>query len=131
MFSSKKPLCVDEWLASAHADAENGAVPVNNVVLPLAGAANNLWVDFNKLNCEENQMLQVFVQRVFDLFGIPRRRPAALTSPRLNVTLIYRRSSRKLMGLDSFLLDTARAQFAGIADIYLVDFTALILREQI
>lgn len=65
MFSSKKPLRVDEWIASAQAtaDAEIGAIPVDNVILPLAGAANNLWVDFNALDCEENEMLRVFVQR--------------------------------------------------------------------
>lgn len=135
MFSRKKPLRVDEWIASAQAtaDAETGAIPVDNVILPLAGAANNLWVDFNALDCEENEMLRVFVQRVFDLFGIPRRRPAAPSSPapRLNVTLVHRRSSRKLMGLDSFLLDAARARFAGDADIHLVDFAALTLQEQI
>lgn len=133
MFSSKKPLRVDEWIAraQANADAETGAViPVDNVILPLAGAANNLWVDFNALDCEENEMLRVFVQRVFDLFNIPRRRPA-IPSPRLNVTLIHRRSSRQLMGLDSFLLDAARSRFAGDADINLVDFAALTLREQI
>jgi protein O-GlcNAc transferase len=138
MFSTNKPLRVDEWIASAHTDvnAEAGAVPFDNVILPLAGAANNLWADFITLDCEDNEMLRVFVQRVFDLFSIPRRRPAVpsppgLTAPRFNITLIHRRNSRKLMGLDSFLLDAARTRFAGEADIHLVDFAALTLQEQI
>ncbi|KAL1847868.1 hypothetical protein Daus18300_013783 [Diaporthe australafricana] len=125
LFSTKKPLRVDEWITSAH------AVPIDNVILPLAGAANNLWADFIKLDCEDNEMLRVFVQRVFGLLGISRRRPAALLAPRLNVTLIHRRSSRQLMGLDTFLLDAARARFAGEADVHLVDFAALTLREQV
>lgn len=138
MFSTKKPLRVDEWSANTEADVnvEKGVVPVDSVILPLAGAANNLWADFINLECEDNEMLRVFVHRVFDLFGIPRRRPAApspptLTAPRLNVTLIHRRSSRKLMGLDSFLLSAARARFAEEADVRLVDFAELTLREQI
>lgn len=138
MFSTKKPLRVREWIASteANVDAESGEAPVDSVILPLAGAANNLWADFINLECEDNEMLRVFVRRVFDLFGIPRRRPAAptspaITTPRLNVTLIHRRSSRKLMGLDSFLLDAARAQFAEKAEVRLVDFAELTLREQI
>lgn len=137
MFSTKRPLRVDEWIAQAHADdPKAGAIPVDNVILPLAGAANNLWADFIKLDCEENEMLTVFVQRVFDLFGIPRHRAAASLSPdltdqRLNITLIYRRSSRKLMGLESFLLEAAQARFADEADIRLVDFATLTLREQI
>lgn len=138
MFSTKKPLRVDEWIDSTEADvdAETGALRVDSVILPLAGAANNLWADFINLDCEDNEMLRVFFQRVFDLFGMPRRRPDApssptLTAPRLNVTLIHRRSSRKLMGLDSFLLDAARARFAEDADVRLVDFAELTLREQI
>ncbi|KAL2279305.1 hypothetical protein FJTKL_13512 [Diaporthe vaccinii] len=138
MFSTKKPLRVDEWIASTEADVdgEGGAVPVGSVILPLAGAANNLWADFINLECEHNEMLRVFVHRVFDLLGIPRRRPATpssptFTAPRLNVTLIHRRSSRKLMGLDSFLLGTARARFAEEANLHPVDFAELTLREQI
>lgn len=136
MFSTKKPLRVDEWIASTQADPDTGTVPVENVILPLAGAANNLWADFNKLDCADNEMLRVFVQRIFNLFGITRRRsatlsPPSLTTPRVNVTLIHRRSSRQLMGLDTFLLDAARARFAGEADIHLIDFAELTLREQI
>lgn len=138
MFSTKKPLRVDEWIANTKTDidVETGAVPVDSVILPLAGAANNLWADFINLECEDNEMLRVFVHRVFDLFGIPGRRPGVpspptSTTPRLNVTLIHRRSSRKLMGLDSFLLGAARTRFAEEADIRLVDFAELTLREQI
>ncbi|KAK7709315.1 hypothetical protein SLS64_006227 [Diaporthe eres] len=138
LFSTKKPLRVNEWIANtgADVDGEAGAVPVDSVILPLAGAANNLWADFVSLECEHNEMLRVFVHRVFDLLGIPRRRAATpssptVTAPRLNVTLIHRRSSRKLMGLDSFLLGAARARFAEEADVRLVDFAELTLREQI
>lgn len=35
------------------------------------------------------------------------------------------------MGLDSFLLNAARARFAQDADMHLVDFAELTLREQI
>lgn len=138
MFSTKRPLRVDEWIAEARTDdhSKTGAIPVDNIILPLAGAANNLWADFIKLDCEDNEMLTVFVRRVFDFFGIPRGRPAAHLLPggtdsRLNITLIYRRSSRKLMGLDTFLLEAARARFAEEADVRLVDFAELTLREQI
>lgn len=139
MFSSKKPLRLEEWIASVGADAnaETGTISVDNVILPLAGAANNLWADFITLDCEDNEMLRVFVQRIFDLLGIPRHRiaPPSLSSDkpasRLNVTLIHRRSSRKLMGLDSFLFDTARSRFMAEADVRLVDFAVLTLQEQI
>ncbi|KAI3390435.1 hypothetical protein diail_9657 [Diaporthe ilicicola] len=45
MFSSKKPLRLKEWIAIADVDAntESSAIHVENVILPLAGAANNLW----------------------------------------------------------------------------------------
>ena len=95
------------------------------------------------IDCEDNSVLRVFVRRVFDFYGISRTRPRdALGShasslfslpspPRLNVSIIIRRNSRRLMGLDGHLFEEVKARFSRVADIRLVDFEGKPFKEQI
>lgn len=137
MFSGKPPLRLTEWVTSKKSrGADDTKAPlVENLIIPYAGAANPLWTDWVRIpdDCGRNTMLQVFVQRIFDFHGIPRarlsQRPSA--ESRLNVTVILRKGSRKLMGLDSHLFAALQAKFSQVADVHLVDFAGMSFREQI
>lgn len=145
--SGKKPTRLAEWVGSRSSDSNPGSdaaiLPVDNLIIPLAGAANPLWSDWVTIDCDENSILRVFVQRVFDFYGIPRERQhGALRShasslflspspPRLNVSIIVRRNSRRLIGLEEHLFEAAKAKFARVADIRLVDFEGKPFQEQI
>lgn len=154
MFSSKKPLRVDEWVAahSSGSATTTGAIPLDKIIIPYAGETNNLWSDWVPIDCNGNTMLHVFVQRVLDFYQIPRLRerpsaaelqqqqaahesflppPSGPPRPRLNVTIINRRGSRKLLGLDTYLFEHAQARFADAADLRLVEFETMPFREQI
>lgn len=150
MFSGKPALRLSEWVAnqtalSGKANMET-LLPVDNLILPYAGAANALWSDWGPtINCNHNILLRDFVRRIFDFYQIPRTRrlpskaEAGLINtilnpaPRLNVTVILRAggASRKLMGLDSFLLDEMKSKFGHLADINLIDFAEYPFHEQI
>lgn len=144
--SGTKPMRLPEWVASRSSDADHGKgaamIPLDRVIIPLAGAANPLWSDWVTIDCEENSVLRVFVQRVFAFYGIPRaRQPDAPSShassllgpsrPRLNVSIVVRRNSRRLIGLDGHLFEAAKAKFSHMADIRLVDFEGKSFQEQI
>ncbi|KAK7960739.1 hypothetical protein PG988_011953 [Apiospora saccharicola] len=140
MFSGSKPKRLDEWIASKKSviskTAGSSVIPsVGNVIVPFAGSANPLWSDWKPMDCADNTMLRVFVQRIFDLYGIPRTRTRTRTRkpspPRLRVNIIVRKGSRQLMGLDTYLAAAVRAQFGSIADIGLVDFEGMSFREQV
>lgn len=147
--SGKRPMRIAEWANDRSSDPASGnapaRIPVDKVIIPLAGAANPLWSDWVKIDCgpQDNSVLRVFVQRVFDFYGIPRTRhrdksPSLAPSfsllplrPRLNVSIIVRRNSRRLMGLDGHLFDAAKSRFSHLADIRLVDFEGKRFQEQI
>ncbi|KAK8035816.1 hypothetical protein PG991_001889 [Apiospora marii] len=136
MFSGTKPERLDEWIARKRISKTAESVSsVGNVIVPFAGSANPLWSDWKPMDCTDNTMLRVFVQRIFDLYGLPRtrQRNAASSSPprRLRVTLIVRKSSRQLLGLDTWLAAALRARYAGLADIGLVDFEGMPFRAQV
>lgn len=147
--SGKRPTRIADWANSRSSDPRSGRVaakiPVDKVIIPLAGAANPLWSDWVKVDCDlqHDSVLRVFVRRVFDFYGIPRtrRRDASRSlassvslfpsPPRLNVSIVVRRNSRRLMGLDGHLFDAAKSKFSHKADIRLVDFEGKPFREQI
>lgn len=145
--SGKRPTRLDEWVGSRSSGASStkdaAIIPVDKLVIPLAGAANPLWSDWVTIDCEENSILRVFVQRVFDFYGIPRERqrdaPRSQASslflspspPRLNVSIVVRKNSRRLIGLEEHLFEAAKAKFAHVADIRLVDFEGKPFQEQI
>lgn len=101
------------------------------------------WSDWVSIECVNNSILRVFVHRIFDFYGIPRTRqrdashsPTSgffplLSPPRLNVSIVIRKNSRKLIGIDGFLFKAAKAKFSHVADIRLVDFEGKPFREQI
>lgn len=149
MFSGQNPMRLAEWIASKRSGAwgdDASMIPIDNIIIPYAGAANVLWTDWVKIpdECVYNEILQVFVQRIFDFYGMPRTRArhserpdAGLdrtllpSKPRLTVTVVLRKNSRRLMGLDSHLLDAMKAKFSQVADFRLVDFAGVPFREQI
>lgn len=151
MFSGQNPMRLAEWIASkqsgARQDADSSWIPIENIIIPYAGAANTLWTDWVRLpdECVYNEVLQVFVQRIFDLYGLPRARARqrprpddaewahalAPSVPRLTVTIVLRKDSRRLVGLDSHLLEAMKTRFSQVADFQLVDFAGLPFREQI
>ncbi|CAN8096632.1 unnamed protein product [Discula destructiva] len=139
LFSSRKPQRLKEWADGKGGSA--GVIPLDKIIIPYAGAANPLWSDWVDIDCEDNTMLRVFVRRVFQFYGISRVRERPTQSddslvpgpkvPRLNVTFIRRKGSRRLMGLESHLLEKAQALFSDKADVRLVDFEDMPFREQI
>lgn len=147
--SGKRPTRIADWVNSRSSDPRSGRVadkiPVDKLIIPLAGAASPLWSDWVKIDCDlqRDSVLRVFVRRVFDFYGIPRTRrrdgsrPLASSvslypsPPRLNVSIVVRRNSRRLMGLDGHLFDAAKSKFSHKADIRLVDFEGKPFREQI
>ncbi|KAJ0118594.1 hypothetical protein J7T55_012846 [Diaporthe amygdali] len=146
MVSGRKPLRLTEWVESRRSrdNGDIGAmIPIDKIIIPLAGAANPLWSDWVSIECRDNSILRVFVQRVFDFYGIPRIRhrdtPSPHTSsffllpspPRLNVSIVVRKNSRKLIGIDELLFEAAKVKFSHVADIRLVDFEGKPFQEQI
>lgn len=147
--SGKRPTRIAEWASDRSSGSVPGKtlarIPVDKVIIPLAGAANPLWSDWVKIDCglQDNSVLRVFVRRVFDFYGIPRTRHRDTSRsvapslsllplrPKLNVSIIVRKSSRRLMGLDGHLFDAARSRFSHVADIRLVDFEGKPFQEQI
>lgn len=145
--SGNKPMRLAEWVSSRSSETSPGkdaaVIPVDQVIIPFAGAANPLWSDWVTIDCNDNAVLRVFVERVFDFYGIPRQRQRGTprshasslflspSSPRLNVSIVVRRNSRKLIGLEGHLLDAAKARFSHVADFHLVDFEGKPLQEQI
>ncbi|KAK8132231.1 hypothetical protein PG999_000404 [Apiospora kogelbergensis] len=134
MFSGSKPKRLSEWVASKSLDASTDSITssIGNVIVPFAGSANSLWSDWKPIDCADNTMLRVFVQRIFDFYGIPRTRKQPSTPPRrLRVNFIVRKGSRQLMGLDTYLAAAVRAQFGTKADIHLIDFEGIPFRDQV
>ncbi|KAK8019122.1 hypothetical protein PG990_004260 [Apiospora arundinis] len=133
MFSASKPKRLDEWIASkrtAGKTTTESVIPsIGNVIVPLAGSANPLWSDWKPIECTDNTMLRVFVQRIFDFYGIPRTRKR--TDSKIQVNLIVRKGSRQLMGLDTYLVAALRAKFGGVTDVHLIDFEGMSFREQV
>lgn len=143
--SNKRPMRLDEWVSSRSSGTsptkDAAIIPVDKLIIPLAGFANPLWSDWVTIDCDENSILRVFVQRVFDFYGIPRERqrvePKAASlllspsPPRLNVSIVVRRNSRSLIGLEGHLFEAAKAKFSRVADIRLVVFEGKPFQEQI
>lgn len=131
MFTGSKPKRLNEWIASRRVDETTNTIhPLGNVIIPFAGSANPLWSDWNPIDCADNTMLRVFVQRVFDFYKLPRRRERAPGS-RVLVSVVVRRGSRHLLGLDTHLFAAAKARFGGAADLRMVDFEGMPFREQV
>lgn len=145
MFSNSKPLRLAEWIEARKGDsatADDNMIPLDKIIIPLAGSANPLWTEWIDLDCSDSTTLRVFVQRLFDLYGLARARERtvpdaadleasylSLLPPklarRLTVTFVVRKGSRRLMGLDTHLFARAQALFADKADVRLVDFEGM------
>lgn len=139
MLSDKPPMRMAEWVSAQSNRAKGGGmelIAVDNIILPLPGFATPLWTDWRRMpsECDYNKWLQTYVQRMFDLYSIPRARvnqpPSAF---RLNVTIIDRKGapSRKLMGLDGHLFEALQTGWSEVADFRIVDFASMPFQEQI
>jgi EGF domain-specific O-GlcNAc transferase len=148
--SGKRPTRIADWAHSRNSDSGSGRavarILADRVIISLAGAANPLWSDKVKIDCglQNESVLQVFVRRVFDLYNIPRTRQwdgsgsvasglsvLPPTPSTLNVSVVVRRNSRRLVGLDGQLFDTAKTRFSHVANIRLVDFEGMPFQDQI
>ncbi|KAI6352760.1 hypothetical protein MCOR25_009303 [Pyricularia grisea] len=131
MFTGSKPKRIKDWIASKNVKTIITTIqPLDNVIIPFAGSANPLWSDWNPIDCTDNTMLRVFVQRVFDFYKIPRRREGNAGS-RVQVSVIIRKGSRHLLGLDTHLSAAVKAKFGNVADLHMVDFEGMPFRDQI
>ena len=103
---------------------------LSNVILPLPGAANPLWLgDWEPRNCTSSPLLDVFSQRVLANYHISTtsRRP---DTP-LVVTFIHRSTSRRLRNEESYL-DHLRTKFSTYnLTINAVDFGQHTFDEQL
>lgn len=131
MFTGSRPKRLDEWISSRRVDKKTASIPIlDNIIVPYAGAANSLWSDWEPIECTDNTMLRVFVQRVFDFYGLPRQGQRA-NAARIRVSIIVRKGSRQLMGLDTHLFGAVRDKFDSVADVRLVDFEKMPFRAQV
>ncbi len=107
----------DSWLSA----------PLDNVIIPLAGASNPLWQnDWVVRDCVQCQLLRTFVRRVLAWYHVLDR-PAPTANIRL--TFIDRKAGRQLIGQDK-LLDAVRSRFPEV-EVQAVDLAALPFDEQL
>jgi EGF domain-specific O-GlcNAc transferase len=102
-----------------------------DLVLPLPGGANTLWLDdWNPKPCTFSPLATVFSNRILRHYNIPIE---PQTSEPIVVTVIDRKSSRVLKGLDSYV-QTLRSRFDGqgpSVTIRAVDFAGMSFAEQL
>ncbi|KAK7458186.1 DUF563 domain-containing protein [Colletotrichum acutatum] len=128
MFAGREPLRLSKVLEDP-AQAQALAETPQNVIIPLAGGSNPLWQnDWEDRDCKDAPLLKVFTRRVMQQFGVEFEMGRRQGKP-LNVTLIDRRGSRKLLNQD-FLLDAAREAFPD-ANFQAIDLGAVTFPEQL
>ncbi|KAK6222049.1 DUF563 domain-containing protein [Colletotrichum tabaci] len=128
MFAGREPVRLANILEDP-ARSQAFAETPQNLVIPLAGSSNPTWQnDWEERDCRDAPLLRVFTRRIMQHFGILQetgRRPTEV----LNVTLIDRRGSRKLLDQDA-LLGAARVKFPGV-NFQAFDFGALSFPDQL
>ncbi|KAF6803868.1 DUF563 domain-containing protein [Colletotrichum sojae] len=127
-FSGREPVRFSKILDDP-AQAQVFVETPQNLVLPLAGGSNPLWQnDWEDRDCKEAPLLRLFTRRVMHHFSArfdsgPRKAKA------LNVTLINRTASRRLLGLGN-LLGAAMEKFPGV-NFQVFDFGDMSFVEQL
>ncbi|KAJ0327731.1 hypothetical protein COL5a_005704 [Colletotrichum fioriniae] len=128
MFAGREPLRLSKVLEDP-AQAQALAETPQNIIVPLAGGSNPLWQnDWEERDCKDAPLLKVFTRRVMQQFGVEFETGRRQGKP-LNVTLIDRRGSRKLLDQD-VLLDAAREAFPD-ANFQAIDLGAVNFSEQL
>ncbi len=101
---------------------------LDNVVLPLPGAANPMWLgDWTQRNCTNAPLLDVFSRRIQSTYGVVPVSRA--TDTPLVLTYVVRHTHRRLHDAEAYLTHL-RAKFPAVK-IQGVDFAQYSLREQI
>ncbi|TKA66476.1 hypothetical protein B0A49_10098 [Cryomyces minteri] len=100
---------------------------ISNLVVPIPGNANPLWVgDWNPGFCTSSVLLKTFTERILGHFGISNQRSRTAD---LTVTLIDRKGRRHLHNTTHYM-DLLRAAHPGV-QVTVVDFAAFSLEEQL
>ncbi|PGH07762.1 hypothetical protein AJ79_06150 [Helicocarpus griseus UAMH5409] len=103
-------------------------VNLDNVIVPMPGAANPFWLSqWEPLPCEHAELLQTFVKRVLNFYGIRDDRRTADTP--LVLTFINRTEKRRLIGQERYIA-RLKAKFPEV-EIKSVDFAAIPFKEQL
>ncbi|OAX78660.1 hypothetical protein ACJ72_07031 [Emergomyces africanus] len=103
-------------------------INLDNIIVPLPGAANPLWQNhWQPLECEQSELLQTFAKRVLNFYNIrddtlPGDRPLVLT-------FIDRKETRRLINQERYI-ERLKANFPSL-DVNLVDMAVLPFSEQI
>jgi protein O-GlcNAc transferase len=106
---------------------DNITLTSSKMIIPLPGGSNPMWEgDWVDIPCNESSLLRVFSERVLNYYNIPVQRPKR---KQLTLTLIDRRSSRRLRDLEKYP-PVLRQRFPDVK-IELVDFAGLSLPAQI
>jgi protein O-GlcNAc transferase len=106
---------------------DNITLTSSKMIVPLPGGSNPMWEgDWVDVPCNRSSLLRVFTERVLNYYNIPVKRPER---KQLTVTLIDRRSSRRLRDQETYL-SVLRQRFPDVK-IELVDFAGLSLPAQI
>ncbi|KAK1633626.1 hypothetical protein BDP81DRAFT_434162 [Colletotrichum phormii] len=128
MFAGRESLRLTKILEDPAQSQAFSETP-QNVIIPLAGGSNPLWQnDWEDRDCKDAPLLRVFIRRVMQQFGVEYGTGRRQGKP-LNVTLIDRRGSRKLLDQD-VLLDAARNAFPD-ASFQVIDLGAMTFPEQL
>ncbi|KAK1574677.1 DUF563 domain-containing protein [Colletotrichum navitas] len=128
LFAGRKPVRFKEVLEDGNQSKAFAETP-QNLILPLAGGSNPLWQnDWEERDCKNAPLLKIFVQRIMQHFGIRYERGRKPTKS-LQITLIDRKGSRKLLQQDA-LLRAVRSKFPDI-NTQLIDLATLPFAEQI
>ncbi|KXH59107.1 DUF563 domain-containing protein [Colletotrichum salicis] len=128
MFAGREPLRLTKVLEDPAQSQVFSETP-QNVIIPLAGGSNPLWQnDWEDRDCKDAPLLRVFTRRVMQQFGVEFGMGRRQGKP-LNVTLIDRRVSRRLLNQD-VLLDAARNAFPD-ANFQAIDLGAMSFPEQL
>ncbi|KAK1545655.1 DUF563 domain-containing protein [Colletotrichum paranaense] len=128
MFAGREPLRLSKVLEDP-VQAQALAETPQNLIIPLAGGSNPLWQnDWEDRDCKDAPLLKVFTRRVMQQFGVEFETGRRQGKP-LNVTLIDRRGSRKLLDQE-VLLDAARKAFPD-ANFQAIDLGAVTFPEQL
>ncbi|TQN64097.1 EGF domain-specific O-linked N-acetylglucosamine transferase [Colletotrichum shisoi] len=128
MFAGREPVRLADILKDPARSRALAETP-QSLVIPLAGSSNPTWMnDWVERDCKDAPLMRLFTQRVMHHCGVVQE-----TGPRptevLNVTLIDRRGTRKLLNQDA-LLYAARAKFPGV-NFQTFDFAALPFPDQL
>lgn len=128
--TQSRPKRLNEWIAGRHVDRTTASTQsLSNDIIPFAGSANSLWIIWKPIEYNDETMLRVFMKRVFDYYGLSRQRERTKAT-RIQATIVVRKGSRPLIGLNTYLSSAVRDKFADVANVRPVDFGGMPFREQ-